>query len=146
MILFSSPKFSKERLTQFRDLSQRPDIYQLLANAIGRSDVFFLDHIMRNVFFKAPNIFGHEDIKKGLLLQLFGGTKQFFMDAEPKSFRSQINILLCGDPCTAKSQLQQSFFRLIPHGQYINGKDTSAAGLSPYVIQDPETGRLVLQM
>jgi len=41
MILFSSLKFSKERLAQFQDLSERPNIYQLLANAIGKSDVFF---------------------------------------------------------------------------------------------------------
>jgi DNA replication licensing factor MCM4 len=107
---------------------------------------FFLDHIMRNVFFKASNIFGHEDIKKGLLLQLFGGTKKSFMNAEQKRFRSQINILLCGDPCTAKSQLQQYIFHLIPHAQYINGKDTSAAGLSAAVIKDSETDQFLLQM
>ena len=46
---------------------------------------FFLDYIMRNFFFKAPSISGHEDIKKGILLQLLGGTKKSFMDAEQKS-------------------------------------------------------------
>jgi DNA replication licensing factor MCM4 len=146
MILFSSSKFSKERLAQFRDLSERSDIYQRLANAIGRSDVFFLDYIMRNFLFKAPSISGHEDIKKGILLQLLGGTKKSFMDAEQKSLRSQINILLCGNPGTAKSQLQQYIFHLMPHAQYINGKDTSATGLSADVIKDPETDQLLLQM
>ncbi|CAF2507269.1 unnamed protein product [Rotaria sp. Silwood2] len=123
----SSSKFSKERLAQFRNLSERSDIYVLLSNAI------------------APSIFGHEDIKKGILLQLFGGTKKSFTDAGRKSCRSQINILLCGDPGTAKSQLQQYVFRLVPRAQYTNGKGTSAVGLTAYVTKDPETGQLVLQ-
>jgi DNA replication licensing factor MCM4 len=100
------------------------------------------------VFFRlfiAPSIFGHEDIKKGILLQLFGGTKKTFIDAGRKSCRSQINILLCGDPGTAKSQLQQYIFRLVPRAQYTNGKGTSAVGLTAYVTKDPETGQLVLQ-
>ncbi|CAF0916428.1 unnamed protein product [Adineta steineri] len=123
----SSSKFSKERLAQFRNLSERPDIYDLLSNAI------------------APSIFGHEDIKKGILLQLFGGAKKHFAAAGRKSCRSQINILLCGDPGTAKSQLQQYVFRLVPRAQYTNGKGTSAVGLTAYVTKDPETGQLVLQ-
>jgi DNA replication licensing factor MCM4 len=65
-------------------------------------------------------MFGHEDIKKGILLQLFGGTKKNFTDAGRKTFRSQINILLCGDPGTAKSQLQQYISRLVPRTQYTN--------------------------
>ncbi|CAF2151564.1 unnamed protein product [Rotaria magnacalcarata] len=123
----SSSKFSKDRLAQFRNLSERPDIYELLSNAI------------------APSIFGHEDVKKGILLQLFGGTKKTFADAGRKSCRSQINVLLCGDPGTAKSQLQQYIFRLVPRAQYTNGKGTSAVGLTAYVTKDPETGQLVLQ-
>lgn len=71
-----------------------------------RAMFFFLDHIMRNFVFKAPSISGHEDIKKGILLQLLGGTKKSFMDVGQKSLRSQMNILLCGNPGTAKSQLQ----------------------------------------
>jgi transcriptional regulator of acetoin/glycerol metabolism len=59
--------------------------------------------------------------------------------------RSQINILLCGDPGTAKSQLQQYIYRLVPRAQYTNGKGTSAVGLTAYVTKDPETGQLVLQ-
>ncbi|CAF4534623.1 unnamed protein product [Rotaria sp. Silwood2] len=123
----SSLKFSKERLAQFRNLSKRRDIYELLSNAI------------------APSIFGHEDVKKGILLQLFGGTKKNFINTGRKTFRSQINILLCGDPGIAKSQLQQYIFRLVPHAQYTNGNGTSADGLTAYVTKDPETGQLVLQ-
>ncbi|CAF4846521.1 unnamed protein product, partial [Rotaria sp. Silwood2] len=89
-------------------------------------------------------IFGHDDVKKGILLQLFGGTKKNFIDTGRKTFRSQINILLCGDPGIAKSQLQQYIFRLVPHAQYTNGNGTSADGLTAYVTKDLETGQLVL--
>jgi len=68
------------------------------------------------------------------------------MDVGQKSLRSQMNILLCGNPGTAKSQLQQYIFHLTPHAQYINDKDTSATGLSVDVIKDPETDQLLLQM
>jgi len=78
-------------------------------------------------------------------LQLFGGTKKNFTDAGRKTFRSQVNILLCGDQGTAKSQLQQYIFQLVPHAQCANGKGTSAVGLTAYVTKDPETGQLVLQ-
>jgi DNA replication licensing factor MCM4 len=78
-------------------------------------------------------------------LQLFGGTKKNFTDAGRKTFRSQINILLCGGPGTAKSQLQQYVFRLVPRAQYTNGKGTSGVDLTAYVTKDPETGLLVLQ-
>jgi DNA replication licensing factor MCM4 len=64
---------------------------------------------------------------------------------ERKTFRSQINILLCDGPGTAKSQLQQHVFRLVPRAQYTNGKGTSGVDLTAYVTKDPETGQLVLQ-
>ena len=96
-------------------------------------------------FIKAPSIFEHEDIKKGILLQLFGGTKKNFIDIGRKTFRSQINILLCGDHGTAKSQLQEYVCRLVPRAQYINGKGTHADRLTVYVTEDRETGQGVLQ-
>lgn len=61
-------------------MSQKPDIYDRLARAL------------------APSIYENEDIKKGILLQLFGGTKKTFTTAGRSNFRSEINILLCGDP------------------------------------------------
>jgi len=143
----SSSRFSKERLAQIRNLSERSDIYQLLSNAIGKKHIFVkTKSLSREIVHSiAPSIFGHEDIKKGILLQLFGGTKKNFAACGRKTFRSQINILLCGDPGTAKSQLQQYIFHLVPRAQYTNGKGTSAVGLTAYVTKDPETNQLVLQ-
>ena len=59
--------------------------------------------------------------------------------------RSELNILLCGDPGTSKSQLLQYVFNLVPRGQYTSGKGSSAVGLTAYITKDPETRQLVLQ-
>ena len=59
--------------------------------------------------------------------------------------RSDINILLCGDPGTSKSQLLQYVFNLVPRSQYTSGKGSSAVGLTAYVTKDPETKQLTLQ-
>ena len=55
----------------------------------------------------APSIFENVDVKKGLLLQMFGGTRKDFKANGRPEFRSDLNILLCGDPATSKSQLLQ---------------------------------------
>lgn len=60
-------------------------------------------------------------------------------------FRSDINILLCGDPGTSKSQLLSYVYNLVPRSQYTSGKGSSAVGLTAYVMKDPETRQLVLQ-
>ena len=59
--------------------------------------------------------------------------------------RADINILLCGDPGTSKSQLLQYVYSLVPRGQYTSGKGSSAVGLTAYITKDPETRQLVLQ-
>jgi len=120
-------RFSAEREALLQDLSKKPDIYERLARAI------------------APSIYENEDIKKGILLQLFGGTRKDFTEVGRGSFRSEINILLCGDPGTSKSQLLQYIFNLVPRSQYTSGKGSSAVGLTAYVTKDPETKQLVLQ-
>lgn len=59
--------------------------------------------------------------------------------------RAEINILLCGDPGTSKSQLLSYVYDLVPRSQYTSGKGSSAVGLTAYVSKDPETRQLVLQ-
>ncbi|XP_059613524.1 DNA replication licensing factor MCM4 [Phlebotomus argentipes] len=119
--------FPPERVELLRMLSQKPDVYDRLARAI------------------APSIYENSDIKKGILLQLFGGTKKTHSSAGRQNFRSDIHILLCGDPGTSKSQLLQYVYNLVPRSQYTSGKGSSAVGLTAYVTKDPETRQLVLQ-
>ncbi|XP_070798413.1 DNA replication licensing factor MCM4 [Pituophis catenifer annectens] len=119
--------FMEEREKMLQVLSQKPDIYDRLSSAL------------------APSIYEHEDIKKGILLQLFGGSRKDFSHTGRGNFRAEINILLCGDPGTSKSQLLQYVYNLVPRGQYTSGKGSSAVGLTAYVMKDPETRQLVLQ-
>ncbi|XP_070498588.1 DNA replication licensing factor MCM4 [Chironomus tepperi] len=119
--------FSPERIELMHTLSQKPDVYERLARTI------------------APSIYENIDIKKGILLQLFGGTKKKHSVGGRQSFRSEIHILLCGDPGTSKSQLLQYVFNLIPRSQYTSGKGSSAVGLTAYVTRDPDTRQLTLQ-
>jgi len=97
----------------------------------------------------APSIFGHKFIKKGLTLAMFGG--------EPKDMqgkhrtRGDINMLLLGDPGTAKSQFLKYVEQVYPRVVYTTGKGASAVGLTAGVHRDPvsqewtlEAGALVL--
>merc|ERR1712156_1183791 len=119
--------FDPERVKLLEELSKKPDVYERLARAI------------------APSIYENEDIKKGILLQLFGGAKKDFSQTGRGNFRAEVNILLCGDPGTSKSQLLQYVYNLLPRSQYTSGKSSSAVGLTAYVTKDPETKQLVLQ-
>ena len=92
----------------------------------------------------APSIFEHEDVKKGLLCQLFGGALSE-EGAGHGRFRGEINVLLCGDPGTAKSQLLQYVHKLAPRGIYTSGKGSSAVGLTASISKDAETRELVLE-
>ncbi|KAK9500642.1 hypothetical protein O3M35_001871 [Rhynocoris fuscipes] len=123
----STYKLTEERISALKTLSERNDIYDRLAHTI------------------APSIFDNEDIKKGILLQLFGGAKKEIISHGRNSFRSDINILLCGDPGTSKSQLLTYVYRLLPKSQYTSGKGSSAVGLTAYLTKDSETRQLVLQ-
>ncbi len=85
----------------------------------------------------APSIWGHESVKKGILGQLFGGTKKEIKESGKSRFRSDINICMVGDPSTAKSQLLQQVYKISPRGIYTSGRGSSAVGLTANVKKDP---------
>ena len=90
----------------------------------------------------APSIWELDDVKKGVLLMLFGGVNKKLTN---KKLRGEINVLLCGDPGTSKSQLLSYVHTIAPRGLYTSGKGTSAVGLTAYVYKDPETKELTLE-
>ncbi|KAJ7507506.1 cell division control protein 54 [Mycena galericulata] len=115
---------------KLRQLSEREDIYELLARSL------------------APSIWEIEDVKKGILLQLFGGTNKSIQrgggGGGPR-YRGDINVLLVGDPGTAKSQILGYVHKIAPRGVYTSGKGSSAVGLTAYVTRDPDSKQLVLE-
>ena len=120
-------KVSEEEEEKIKATAARPDIYELLSRSL------------------APSIFEMDDVKKGILLQLFGGTNKSFEKGGSPKYRGDINILLCGDPSTSKSQILQYVHKIAPRGVYTSGKGSSAVGLTAYVTRDPETRQLVLE-
>ena len=103
------------------------------------SDNDFYDKLSSSI---APEIYGHEDVKKALLLLLVGG-----VDRRPAGMkiRGNINICLMGDPGVAKSQLLSYIDRLAPRSQYTTGRGSSGVGLTAAVMKDPLTGEMTLE-
>lgn len=109
---------------QFKELAESPDVYERLASSL------------------APSIWQLDDVKKGLLCQLFGGVSKQLPGGKT---RGEINVLLVGDPGVSKSQILGYVHKLAPRGIYTSGKGSSAVGLTAYVTRDPETREMVLE-
>lgn len=122
-----SRKISEEEEQKIKATAARGDVYELLARSL------------------APSVYEMDDVKKGILLQLFGGTNKSFEKGGSPKYRGDINVLLCGDPSTSKSQLLKYVHRIAPRGVYTSGKGSSAVGLTAYVSRDPETRQVVLE-
>ena len=120
---------SPEEEKQILELAKDPWIHRKIINSI------------------APSIYGYEHVKEAIMYLLFGGVPKTLPDI---SIRGELNILLVGDPGTAKSQLLQYVARVAPRGLYTSGRGTTAAGLTAAVIREKgggmslEAGALVL--
>ncbi|KAK1754856.1 DNA replication licensing factor mcm7 [Echria macrotheca] len=104
---------------------QSGNVYELLAKSI------------------APEIFGHLDVKKALLLLLVGGVTKEVGDG--MRIRGDLNICLMGDPGVAKSQLLKYISKVAPRGVYTSGRGSSGVGLTAAVMRDPVTDEMVLE-
>lgn len=124
------PELRIEEITQHEkhvvmQVQNQDDIYTKMANSI------------------APNVHGHLDVKRGLLLQLFGGIGKRTEDGI--KLRGDINICIVGDPATAKSQFLKYICQFLPRAIYTSGKSSSAAGLTASVRKDIETGEYCIE-
>ncbi len=128
---FEELDINDEDEKQIIELSSKPNIFEELAKSI------------------APSIWGYEEIKSSLVLQLFGGVPKFYRDGQKS--RGDIHILLVGDPGVAKSVTLTFMANISPKGRYVVGKSTSGAGLTATVVRDEylrgwslEAGAMVL--
>lgn len=117
--------FSEEEEQEFLEMSRRPDIYDVMTDCI------------------APSIYGNRDIKRSILCLLLGGSKKILPDG--MRLRGDINVLLLGDPGTAKSQLLKFVEKAAPISIYTSGKGSSAAGLTASVQRDQSTREFYLE-
>jgi len=89
----------------------------------------------------APSIYGYEHIKEAIMYLLFGGVPKHLPDI---NIRGEMNVLLIGDPGTAKTQLLTYAPRIAPRGLYTSGRGTTAAGLTAAVLPT-RTGAMTLE-
>ena len=128
---FEELDISEEDENQILELAQDPRIFEKLAKSI------------------TPSVWGYEEIKRALVLQLFSGVKKVHADGQTS--RGDIHILLIGDPGVAKSVTLGFMAKISPKGRYVVGKSTSGAGLTATVVRDEylrgwslEAGAMVL--
>eukprot|EP00917_Polyrhabdina_sp_WS-2016_P022312 GHVP01048483.1.p1 GENE.GHVP01048483.1~~GHVP01048483.1.p1 ORF type:complete len:751 (+),score=133.36 GHVP01048483.1:42-2294(+) len=110
--------WSIETEEAFRQIAAASDPYEVIAQSI------------------APSIYGFQDIKKSIACLLFGGTHKKHSDGT--RVRGDINILLLGDPSTAKSQLLKFVQQCAGVSVYTSGKGSSAAGLTAAIMRDSQ--------
>ncbi|KAL8270139.1 hypothetical protein Esti_005938 [Eimeria stiedai] len=114
-----------EVYAELERLRTTPGLYEILAGSI------------------APGVYGLEDVKKALLLQLIGGCTKHKSDGG--MIRGDIHVLLMGDPGVAKSQLMKQVCLTASRGIYTTGKGSSSSGLTAAVIKDPNTMETTLE-
>ncbi|KAK8939440.1 Protein PROLIFERA [Platanthera guangdongensis] len=90
-----------------------------------------------------PTVFGHQEIKRAVLLMLIGGVHK--LTHEGINLRGDINVCIVGDPSCAKSQFLKYTAGLVPRSVYTSGKSSSAAGLTATVAKEPETGEFCIE-
>jgi len=90
-----------------------------------------------------PTIHGNDEIKRGILLMLFGGVPK--TTPEGTTLRGDINVCCVGDPSTAKSQFLKQVSDFSPRAVYTSGKASSAAGLTAAVVKDEESHEFVIE-
>lgn len=129
---FEEIEISPEDEKLILDMSRDPEIYEKVKRSI------------------APSIFGYDDVKEALALQLVSGFEKRLPDGA--RIRGDIHILLVGDPGIAKSQLLRYMTKISPRGIYTSGKSSTSAGLTATAVKDElgdgrwtiEAGALVL--
>ncbi|KAG7092770.1 hypothetical protein E1B28_009093 [Marasmius oreades] len=123
---------------QYSELTLTPEM-DLIIEQLRRDGTIYIK-LAQSI---APEIYGHEDVKKALLLLLVGGVTK--VTADGLRIRGDINICLMGDPGVAKSQLLKYISKIAPRGVYTTGKGSSGVGLTAAVMRDPVTDEMVLE-
>ncbi|KAA0052410.1 DNA replication licensing factor MCM6 isoform X1 [Cucumis melo var. makuwa] len=118
-------QFTTGELDDIQRMRNTPDFFNRLVDSI------------------APAVFGHQDIKRAILLMLLGGVHK--LTHEGINLRGDINVCIVGDPSCAKSQFLKYTSGIVPRSVYTSGKSSSAAGLTATVAKEPETGEFCIE-
>lgn len=123
-----SVEITARDLISIQEISQKPNLFKLLVNSL------------------CPAIFGHEIVKAGLLLALFGGRQRYLTNqADVMSIRGDSHVLVVGDPGLGKSQMLSYVSKLAPRGVYVSSNTTTASGLTVTLTKESGTGEFALE-
>nr|CCA18588.1 hypothetical protein ALNC14_047310 [Albugo laibachii Nc14]CCA20545.1 Protein involved in DNA replication putative [Albugo laibachii Nc14] len=117
--------FTEHELNMIRQIKEDPDHYVKMAKSL------------------CPSVYGHDEIRRGILLMLFGGVHKTTF--EGINLRGDINICIVGDPSTAKSQFLKYICTFLPRAIYTSGKVSTAAGLTASVTRDADSGEYCVE-
>ncbi|XP_033102816.1 DNA helicase MCM8-like [Anneissia japonica] len=123
----SSSDFTIKELYAIQEIQAQDDLFKLIVGSL------------------CPAIYGHEMVKAGLLLGLFGGTQKFVNDKNRIPVRGNSHILVVGDPGLGKSQMLKAVANVAPRGVYVCGNTTSATGLTVTLSKESGTGDYALE-
>ncbi|KAK9476497.1 MCM2/3/5 family-domain-containing protein [Lipomyces japonicus] len=128
----------KKQYNAMMSSSSNPEVTARIAELRRGGNVY--EKLAKSI---APEIYGHDDVKKALLLLLIGGVTKEMGDG--MKIRGDINVCLMGDPGVAKSQLLKYISKVAPRGVYTTGRGSSGVGLTAAVMRDPVTDEMVLE-
>lgn len=114
---FTDISITEEQEREIIELSKSPDIFDKITKSI------------------VPSIYGYEEIKQAVALQLFGGTPGKAL-VDGGAIRSDMHILLIGDPGSAKTRILQAVSKLVPKGIYVSGKSVTGGGMTAVAERD----------
>ncbi|RWS13295.1 DNA replication licensing factor mcm2-like isoform X1 [Dinothrombium tinctorium] len=103
-------------------------------------DIRIADRIIASI---GPSIYGHKDVKRAIALSLFGGVPKD--PGQKHRVRGDINVLICGDPGTAKSQFLKYVQKCAPRAVFTTGQGASSVGLTAFVKKSPATHEWTLE-
>ncbi|XP_066280875.1 DNA helicase MCM8-like [Branchiostoma lanceolatum] len=120
-------EFTLKELYGIQEIQEDPHVFRLVVGSL------------------CPAIYGHETVKAGLALALFGGNQRFANNKNRIPVRGDPHVLVVGDPGLGKSQMLQAVSNVAPRGVYVCGNTTTASGLTVTLSRDSASGDFALE-